>query len=552
MTRVSISYRSRPYVCGAIGKWDARVMERLLAASPRGLEEVHRSPSAVLWSTGEPENWSAGRRSGYLWWSAAGGPPQPKSWQEAAERRLAAGLVIDQDGAVLHTDALGLNELNVRRLDDALYFSARIDPLIALDDEPLHMDWSAWANLLAVMTPLGDETPFSEIRHVEPAAAWRAVPGRPGQLAVERFEPSWVAAEPDDPPTPEEMVALIAERIPHRAGPVAIGLSGGWDSRLLAALAVRRPGSQIEAWTTSTDDGLDRDIDGARTVAAVLGVPHHVVKPGPEAWVEDHRQVWQRTQYQTLDHGWVMPYARVMHRLRTPLIDGCLGDGLLRSRDDFREVSQTTDPERARTITWQALSKRLPRQPEVWAPGVGDAIGDLSQAAFARVLRPLEGHHAMSILARILTRYRGIFASPNWLLGPEAEVWLPFADPDVINAALRVPLAAREGHAYYREMLAEVPHVATLPSTNDPGDRPAPGPRRKTSPAALAALAESIAPDDEVRALLGPRLQQALTDPEIRARQAQWVGPLYILQWASMLARWRGEYGSRVVWKTLT
>jgi hypothetical protein len=548
-----ISYRARPYVCGAIGKWDARVVERLLSASPAGLEEVHRSPLAALWSTGEPENWSSGPRSGYLWWPSAGGPPQPHSWQDAAERRLAAGLVVDHDGAVLHTDALGLNELNVRPLGDALYFSARIDPLVELDDEPLHVDWSAWADLLVMTTPIGDETPFAEIKHVEPATAWRATARGSERLAVERFEPAWLAAEPDKPPSPEEMVDLIAERIPHRAGPVAIGLSGGWDSRLLAALAAARPGSQIEAWTTSTDDGLDLDITCARTVAAALGVPHHVVKPGPESWLEEHREVWGRTQFQTLHHGWAMPYARAVHRLRAPLIDGCLGDGLLRTRDDHPEVGRAPSHEQARTITWKSLSTHFPRQPEVWAPGVGEAIADRSLTAFHRVVERVEGHHAMPVLARLLTRYRGIYTSPNWLLGPEAEVWMPFADPDVVTGALRVPLAAREDHAYYLGMLGYgAPHLASLPSTNDPGGRPPPGPQRKTSPAALASVAADIAASEEVCGLLGPRLLATLHDPDLRARQTRWSGPLYVLQWASMLARWRGRYGSRLAWETFT
>ncbi|MFC4533918.1 asparagine synthase-related protein [Sphaerisporangium dianthi] len=528
--------------------------DRLLSASPRGLDEVHRSPSAALWSTGEPENWSSGPRSGYLWWPLAGGLPQPHSWQDAAERRMAAGLVVDRQGAVLHTDALGLNELHVRPLGDALYFSARVDPLVRLDDAPLHMDWSAWANLLVMMTPLGDETPFREIRRLSPATAWRASSGA-GRPAVESFEPAWLAAEPHKPPAPEDMVDLIAQRIPHRAGPVAVGLSGGWDSRLLASLAARRAGAQVEAWTTSTDDGLDLDLSHAPAVAAALGVPHHTVVPGPESWLEEHRLVWRRTQYQTLHHGWAMPYARAVHRLRGPLIDGCLGDGLLRRGGDRPRgfAAGAAGREQARAAAWRSLSGHFPRHAEIWAPGVGDALADLSLSAFHRVTRPADGHHAMPVLARLLTRYRGIYSSPNWLLGPEAEVWLPFAGPDVVTAALSIPLAAREDHAYYRAMLGYgAPDVAALPSTNDPGDRPAPGPRRTTSPAALAELAGSVAASDEARALLGPRLLAALSDADLLARQARWSGPLYVLQWASMLARWRGEYGSRVSWEPFT
>ncbi|MET8158177.1 asparagine synthase-related protein [Sphaerisporangium sp. NPDC005289] len=533
------------------------MVDRLLSASPRGLDEVHRSPLAVLWSTGEPENWSSGPRSGFLWWSQAGGLPQPHSWQDAAERRMAAGLVVDRRDAVLHTDALGLNELLVRPLGDALYFSARLDPLVRLDDAPLHMDWSAWANLLVMLTPLAEETPFREIRRLAPATAWRAGLGAGGPR-VESFEPAWLSAGPGKPPAPEDMVDLIAARIPHRAGPVAIGLSGGWDSRLLASLAARRPGARLEAWTTSTDDGLDLDISHARAVAAALGLPHHVVVPGPEAWLEEHRVVWRRTEYQTMHHGWAMPYARAVHGLRAPLIDGCLGDGLLRRGgpapgEDGAGAAGAGAGERARAAIWRSLSGHFPRHPELWASGVGDALADLSLTAFHRVTRPVEGHHAMPVLARLLTRYRGIYSSPTRLLGPEAEVWLPFAGPDVVTAALGVPMSAREDHAYYRAMLGYgAPDVAALPSTNDPGDRPAPGPRRATTPAALAALAADIAASEEARTLLGPRLLATLHDPEARARQARWSGPLYVLQWASMLARWRGEYGSRVSWEPFT
>ncbi|MFC6080371.1 asparagine synthase-related protein [Sphaerisporangium aureirubrum] len=523
--------------------------DRLLAASPRGLDEVHRSPTAALWSTGEPENWSAGSRSGYLWWPAAGGPPQPSSWRDAAERRLAAGLVVDRDGAVLHTDALGINELNVRAHGDALYFSVRVDPLVHLDDRPLRADWSALANLLVLMTPIGDETPFAEIRRLEPATAWR-VPARPSWPAGrESFEPAWL--DTGKAPTPREMTELIAARIPRRATPVTIGLSGGWDSRLLAALAVRR-GVRAQAWTTSTDDGLDLDVEHARRVAGELGLPHRVVTPGPEAWLEEHRDVWRRTQYQTLHHGWAMPYARAVHGLRGPLVDGCLGDALLRRRPDHGTIARAGDHAEARRISWRALSPGFPRHEGIWAPGIGEAIAELSMTAFDRVTRPVEGHQALPILARLLTRYRGIYASPNWLLGPEAEVVLPFADPEIVAGALSVPLAAREDHAYYRAMLEYgAPRVAGLPSTNDPGERPEPGPRRATSPAALAALAREIAGCGEVRELLGPRMLAALDDPGVRARQARWSGPLYVLQWAGLLARWRAEYGSRIDWRSL-
>src|SRR5215207_6076142 len=169
----SIAYRSRPYVCGAIGAWDPGVVQRLRLGSPTGLHDVHRSSQAVLLASRAPERWATASCEGFFWGSLADGAP-PTSWHSAAEARLAAGLFVSEHEAVLHGDALGMQELYVRRLGAACYFSVRIEPLLALDDSPLHTDWSAWADILALTCPVGEATQFQEVRRIGAAAAMRA------------------------------------------------------------------------------------------------------------------------------------------------------------------------------------------------------------------------------------------------------------------------------------------------------------------------------------------------------------------------------------------
>src|SRR5690606_25065455 len=127
--------------------------------------------------------------------------------------------------------------------------------------------------------------PFMEVRRLRAATAWRA--STEGRLERLSFEPAWLTADPVDDPDPREVTELVTAQLPSGWGTrrLAVTLSGGWDSRLLAALATLRRKRPPVAWTTSPDNGLDRDLTLAPAVAAELGIRHHTVVPGPEAWV---------------------------------------------------------------------------------------------------------------------------------------------------------------------------------------------------------------------------------------------------------------------------
>src|SRR5690606_24135684 len=221
----------------------------------------------------------------------------------------------------------GVQDVYVRRHGAALYFASHLEPLLYICDAPLHTDWESWANLLAVTSPLGDATPFVEIRRLSAATGYRA---RAARVELLSFEPSWLRSEPDDRITPRDALQVVAGSLDGLDRRVSVPLSGGWDSRLLAILVGRRHRQPL-AWTTSKDDGKDSDIRFASTVAQSLRLRHEVVVPGPEAWVEDVSQVRSRTGFQTTHHVWLMPLARVLHGRREQLVDGLAGGVLFRS-----------------------------------------------------------------------------------------------------------------------------------------------------------------------------------------------------------------------------
>jgi hypothetical protein len=542
-TRVGaeVRYRARPYVCGAIGAWDADAMARLRAGSPPGLREVHTGPAAVLWATDTLGRWDGGR--GFTWAELAEGPP-PSSWTEAAERRLAAGLHVGPSGPVLHTDALALQDVYLRRLGGALYFSVRVDPLVHLDDAPLHIDWSAWGDILALSGPLDDRTPFAEVRRLVAATAWRA---GPAGLQLLRFEPSWMGVEPTGTVTAGGAVDVVAGAI-GRVRPMDVPLSGGWDSRLLAILA-RRAHRRVVTWTTSKDDGYDRDVEYASPVARALGVAHNVVVTGPEAWLEEHPAVRRRLDFQTNHHVWMMPLIRRLHARPGQVLDGLAGDILFKGSAFIRpEIARESDPARRRRLMWIGLAQNRLRRHHLLAPGVAAAFEARCVEAFERAVGRLSGHPHEGTLTALHTRAaRAIACCPLSLVGPEARVRLPFLHPDVVTTALSIPVADKSDGAFYRAMMAAAdPAVAGLPSTNDGRGLGRRGAKRQTSSAALAALADGIRGDEVAARILSPEMRAALRDPAALELIGSSWGGLYVLQWASLLADWRRAYASRL------
>jgi hypothetical protein len=114
----------------------------------------------------------------------------------------------------------------------------------------------------------------------------------------------------------------------------------------------------------------------------------------------------------------------------------------------------------------------------------------------------------------------------------------------VISAALTIPIANKAGGGYYRRVLAEVAaHAASLPSTNDGLPKPERAPRRQTTEASLAWMADLITSSDDALDLLTDRMQRAvLEDPVALTRISAFSGPLRMLQIASMLAEWQRDH----------
>lgn len=528
-----IEYRHRPFLCGVIGVWTAEALHRLIVAGPPGLVAVPTPSRARLFAT-DPDC-VRHSSSGHSWTAAAG--------SDHGER-LSAGLSWDDRSVTLRADALGLNELYYRRIGRAVFFASRIVPLLAAGEGKLTTDWEAWADVMAFGYPLADRTPFRQVRRMTPGSGWTVRDGSDPQSETR----SWPFTSTDLPVAPSLMAAIVSRNIPRvsRRRPIIL-LSGGWDSRMLAGLARTRSLRRPVAWTTSPDDGWDHDVSLADPVARSLRLTHRVHIPDGDAFRRHATTTRRRVQYQTYMHTWLSSLAGILSRTRAPLIDGLAGDVLLKSLFVGAHVAEISDRQERMNQVRASLSVQLDDR-AVFSPAVGEFVLDASRAGFSQAIESIPDMPGDATVAVLITRtMRGIASSPLWVFGPENDVRLPFVDPAVITAALTVPIAAKAGGEYYRQVLIEAcPRAAALPSTNDPLPDTPRGSRRQSNMGSLSWMSNLVRTSEDAIRVLTPGMQQAVLgdDPEELGRLGRLNAPLRMLQVASMLAQWQIDYGA--------
>jgi hypothetical protein len=456
-----VQFNVRPYVCGALGRIDTAILGKLTAAGPRVRPALQTAEAALFSSTPLPPYHRAGGAFAFSWGERR--PAAAGEWISIAETYETPGLIGDGTRVTLHAGALGLVDVYYLRQGDAIYFSSLIQPLLSL--VPIAIDWSAWASILQVTFPLGEATPYSEVKRLPGSSALVFEHDR---LTTERRLPRWLRTEPYESwISPQEIVELLHEVYRDYEGrKLLVPVSGGYDSRLLASVAKAR-GMDVESWTTSPDDGTDTDIAFARSITKELGIPHRVITQNAAGYPDDAVEVARRLEYLTPHHAWYAPFAKEVQGAGRILIDGLAGGPLLKNfMVSGAALEATTQAERSAAVL-SSLSLGAPTQPFL-SKAAAQWVDETVREQFAGATSMLHGHRAELPLSVLHTRtVRGIARSAVNLVGPEASFAAPFIHPDFFDAALSVGVARKNKGRFYREVLhAANPRVAALPSTN--------------------------------------------------------------------------------------
>jgi Asparagine synthase len=486
----------RPVVCGALGAYDRERVRRLAAALDPGARIVYEDRSSILALDREPLSWTVPRQRGLGWiegdtWRRG---PGITGWEEAA-RRGACSLVLEGRRRYLHSSVNGLAP--IYWIDDgrATYFSSRIDPLVQSSPRLLSIDWDAWASIVALRYPLGERTPFAEIRRLGPFSTLRRRFVGP-RAQAHRWP--WAEIEPhlSLDAGAEATVSALRESLAALDGSVICPLSGGRDSRLLLSVLVAAGHTSLTALTVSDDEGAVFEEDLAAAAAETLGVEHERI----EARVEDYPADWEerarRVEHQFVDHAWLVPLARRIAGTHSPVLDGFALDTLMQTGARFHtpEVLDLSDSRASSEALFESL-RRYGQGQLVLAERFRQPVLERSRAQFIAVAKPFEGHPSHPNLALYASRtVRGISTYPSGLLGGDGPIFVPGAQDRVASAILAVPSAAKGATGLQAAVQRLVdPRVAELPSTGDT-PRSAPHlPRRWRSKPALAAHRRRLA-----------------------------------------------------------
>ena len=176
---------------------------------------------------------------------------------------------------VLGRDRFGIKPLYLAERGGDLAFASEIAPLLGLG-VPARPDLQAVSDYLSFGYVPGEATGLEDVRALAPGHALVWEDGR----AVER--PYWELDPRVDRPLDETLAEAV--RLHLRSDvPLAVLLSGGLDSSLIAALAGAEEGAGLHTFTVGFGEAAFDELEHARVVAGAIGSTHHEVAVRPDA-----------------------------------------------------------------------------------------------------------------------------------------------------------------------------------------------------------------------------------------------------------------------------
>jgi hypothetical protein len=524
-------FDAEPLLVGALGS----IEPTLFASIPELDLSVRIQGSGYLLLAGRPlQHWQGASAEGW-YWRPIDRSVAPASLADVQSKAMAAGLMIDRGGRVtLHNDMLGIQPLFVLHRGGAVYFSNWLPILVRLA-RARTPDPTAWASTLILGFVLPGRSHFSEIRSLDPCSSISVsngvVESTTGAIAVPPMSQD------------ESIVRAVRRALPQDVESCAFALSGGWDSRLLVALSAGSPVSRrLASWTTSTDDGIDLDLEFARLVANHLGTRHHEVIPRPESWPESISAALARFHHSTWMHGWLEPLAATLRARGTPVVDGLGGDVLFKGLLQDPEDDLAGQSRAARRRLLERLGGWHVTRTDAWSSQAVELFSDVIFDDFERAIMPVTEGPTWQMLVLLTTRTaRAISLAPLRLFGPELDLYFPFISLPVLASAFDSRVRRHRGSDFYRKLIASVdPSLEGIPSTNDPHlARERSQKRRIEHPAALLHLADVIEQSSALR-LLAPELRRAIEEKDVTtlAGAMKWTSTTRALQGVYAYASW--------------
>ncbi|MFD4959675.1 hypothetical protein [Microbacterium sp. NPDC058389] len=540
---MSATFASQPFVCGALGVVREDEWLQLIGSAPAGTVTLDIGAGARFAATGNSRGLERVPQ-GWCWGRYIGRSTRATSIDSAANELGLAGYWRGHtDTAVVHGDALGFQDLYYRRLESAVYFSNRIEPLLAIRPaQRIHADWGAWARFFTFLGFTGSDTGFAEVRRLERSG--RLTLTAAGVEIIAAPGPRWLTS-----PNASEPISGVAEALAEVVRDVSPGmsadgvdltLSGGHDSRLVLAALQRSEARGLRASVTPHENGWDADVRVARQVAKASRIGLREVGWSAEDWIVARGEVASRLEFQTALHNWFSPLARSLYGSRRPLLDGLAGDKLLH----YHALQTGSDPQAHRTDVLRRIGGWRISKPDILNRDVEETFSEITSSYWMERTAHWGLHPYAEVLYWLEHRTnRVIAAAPFRLFGPERMVVTPLIDPTFVAAVFN-SRHSQPGEPDIRQRLLQIldPTLAKMETTNTMRSDPRSFvPRGLSLPMARLELASVVGRLPFARTIFrGQTLDRLVAGKELSP------DALVLLRATAVLSDWYSAYHDRL------
>jgi asparagine synthetase B (glutamine-hydrolysing) len=376
-----------------------------------------------------------------------------------------------EERLTLLTDRLGLRKLYYAQVAGALCLASEVKALLAHPQVSRTVNPSGLACLLSLGHLLGADTLYTSIRLLEGGCVLR-YDARTQRVSLNRYwEPEYHTAGygASLSACADELAARVEAAVRRRlegTGSVGIPLSGGLDSRtLLGFTRAVRPIGAIATWTVGHRHAFD--VVFGQRLASVCRTRHRFLSLETD-FVARHGAdfIWLTDGMVALQHSWLMALQGAVDGCDR-VLGGYLGDVLV-GEQPIEELAALDAGIDVAQATYERYNSGFLTEAElgrVLRPGLRERCAGLAQARYLQAIRHAKAEEVVdqTVIAEMTQRNPRCFSHFLTTVGSVAPVAAPFADTDVVEFLLSVPLRYRLHKAAYRAMVRRhLPRLARV------------------------------------------------------------------------------------------
>ncbi|TQV80801.1 asparagine synthase-related protein [Denitrobaculum tricleocarpae] len=399
------------------------------------------------------------------------------SWhREAANKaQLYNLLLVSKTKLEIESDILGLKPFYVATLEEGTLVASKLIDLFRIREELIKpIDSFGLAQLILTGHPFRSRTIHTQVRRSETGErlSWTKDSREVSSSRPRRLKPSAdVRSDAGLLEAVHEIDSAISDSVKRHtvdaARPLNIGLSGGFDSRILAAI-LHKQNEAIHGYTYG--HWHHREVRTAKRISRELGIEHKIL-PYPldnhfhqmELFFSEMEGQSDSTSVQ------IANLMRINAPAGTPLLHGFMSDAVAVTR--FSDQKNGVTPKNRDQASFNLASSMI--KSDAHARYVSELVGaDIDVMSICNEIRndmTSDGlaYHA-AVLWDVENRQRRYIAGHLPMLGQKYDVIAPFYDEKLMSIWFSLPRISLDERYLQRQQLAKLyPNLAKIPHSEE-------------------------------------------------------------------------------------